>query len=89
MNRILEVDAELGYAVIEPGVTYAQLNEHLAARGLPLWTDAAGTTKSASIIGNALDKGRGLTPYADHFHSLCGMQVVLPATCATPVRRPS
>ncbi|NRF66484.1 FAD-binding oxidoreductase [Aquincola sp. S2] len=78
MNRICHVDETLGYAVIEPGVTYKQLDDHLKTSGSRLWADCAGTTKYASVLGNALDKGRGLTPMADHFNSLCGMDVVLP-----------
>lgn len=78
MNRIDHVDEELGYAVIEPGVTYKQINDHLKQTGSRLWADCAGTTQHASVIGNALDKGRGLTPMADHFGCLCGMDVVLP-----------
>ena len=78
MNRIVQVDEQLCYAVIEPGVTYKQLNDHLKNTGSRLWADCAGTTQYASVIGNALDKGRGLTPMADHFGSLCGMDVVLP-----------
>ena len=77
MTRIWHVDEELGYAVIEPGVTYKQLNDFLKQKNSRLWADVAGTTQYASVIGNALDKGRGLTPYADHFGSLCGMDVVL------------
>jgi 4-cresol dehydrogenase (hydroxylating) len=77
MNRIWHVDEELGYAVIEPGVTYKQINEHLKQTGSRLWSDTAGSTPFASVIGNALDKGRGLTPMADHFGALCGMDVVL------------
>ena len=77
MTRICHVDEELGYAVVEPGVTYKQLNDHLKEKRSGLWVDAAGTTEHASVIGNALDKGRGLTPYADHFGALCGMDVVL------------
>ncbi len=78
MNRILHVDEQLGYAVIEPGVTYKRLNDHLKQTGSRLWADTAGTTQHASVMGNALDKGRGLTPMADHFGCLCGMDVVLP-----------
>jgi 4-cresol dehydrogenase (hydroxylating) flavoprotein subunit len=77
MDRIDRVDEELAYAVIEPGVTYKQLNDHLKRTGSRLWADCAGSTQFASVIGNALDKGRGLTPMADHFGSLCGMDVVL------------
>lgn len=79
LNKIHEVNADLGYAVIEPGVTYENLNNYLKDNNIPLWTDSAGSTKSASIIGNALDKGRGLTPYADHFGMLCGMDIILPS----------
>ena len=28
-------------------------------------------------MGNALERGVGLTPYADHFGHLCGLEVVL------------
>src|SRR5512141_1064146 len=35
MNRILEVNADLGYAVIEAGVKQGQLAEYLKERGLP------------------------------------------------------
>jgi 4-cresol dehydrogenase (hydroxylating) len=77
MTRIWHVDEELGYAVIEPGVTYKQINDHLKSTGSRLWADTAGSTQFASVIGNALDKGRGLTPMADHFGSLCGLDVVL------------
>jgi 4-cresol dehydrogenase (hydroxylating) flavoprotein subunit len=78
MNRIWHVDEELGYAVIEPGVTYKQFNDHLKQTGSRFWADTAGSTQFASVLGNALDKGRGLTPMGDHFGCLCGMDVVLP-----------
>ncbi|MCB0420720.1 MAG: FAD-binding oxidoreductase [Bdellovibrionales bacterium] len=78
LKKIIEVDESLGYAVIEPGVSYADLYAYLEKKQISLWTDAAGSTESASIIGNALDKGRGLTPYADHFGMLCGFDVILP-----------
>lgn len=77
MKRIWHVDEQLGFAVIEPGVTYKQINDHLKTTGSRLWADTAGSTQYASVLGNALDKGRGLTPMADHFGCLCGMDVVL------------
>ena len=54
MNQIVHVDEQLGYAVIEPGVTYKQLNDHLKQSGSRLWADCAGSTQYASVIGNAL-----------------------------------
>jgi 4-cresol dehydrogenase (hydroxylating) len=74
----LVINEALGYAVIEPGVTYKQLNDALKQNGSAYWADCAGTTQYASVLGNALDKGRGLTPYADHFGAICGMDVILP-----------
>lgn len=78
MNRIREVNEELCYAVIEPGVSQGQLNEYLKSNGSRLWIDSTDSSPDGSIIGNALDKGVGYTPYGDHFGNLCGMEVVLP-----------
>ena len=77
MNRIIEVDEELAYAVIEPGVTQRQLREHLDRQGSGLWTDCTDSTQEASVIGNALERGVGYTPYWDHFGHLCGLEAVM------------
>ncbi len=77
MNRILEVNEELAYAVIEPGVTYGQLADHLKSRAIKLWADCTDSTPEGSVLGNALDRGLGHTPYGDHFGNLCGLEVVL------------
>ncbi len=78
MNRIEEVNPDLAYAVLEPGVTYRQLNDYLKDRDIPLWCDCTDGTPHGSVIGNALEKGIGLTPYGDHFGNLCGLDVVFP-----------
>jgi 4-cresol dehydrogenase (hydroxylating) flavoprotein subunit len=77
MNRIHEVNEELCYAVIEPGVSQGQLKEYLESTGSRLWIDCTDSSPDGSLIGNALDKGVGYTPYGDHFGNLCGMEVVL------------
>lgn len=77
MNRIIEVNEELAYAVIEPGVTQKQLNDHLKDRHPKLWADCTDSTTEGSVIGNALERGVGYTPYWDHFGHLCGLEVVL------------
>ncbi len=77
MNRIIEVNDELAYAVIEPGVTQGQLYEYLQAHHPNLWLDSTGAGLDASLVGNTLDRGFGHTRYGDHFLSTCGMQVVL------------
>lgn len=78
LNRIIEVNEELAYAVIEPGVTQHQLNEYLKQHHIPLWIDCTDSTPYGSILGNAIERGYGYTPYGDHFSQLCGMEVVLP-----------
>lgn len=77
MDKIVHVDQELAYAVVEPGVTYADLSQFLAENNYTLWTDAPGGPPTGSVIGNALDRGVGVTKYGDHFAHLCGYEVVL------------
>jgi len=77
MDRILEVNTELGYAVIEPGVSQQQLYDHLRDNKTGLWLDCTGAGKLASLVGNTLDRGFGHTRYGDHFLSTCGMEIVL------------
>jgi 4-cresol dehydrogenase (hydroxylating) flavoprotein subunit len=79
MNRIIEVNEELAYTVIEPGVTYEQLNAYLKQNNHKLWVDCIDGTPKGSVIGNALERGIGETPYGDHFGNLCGLEVVLPS----------
>ncbi len=77
MDRILEVDPVLCTALVEPGVTYQQLHDHLAEWNLPLWLDFPGGGPLVGPVGNTLERGTGSTPYADHFAHACGMEVVL------------
>src|SRR5678816_3475274 len=77
MNRILEVNKDLAYAVLEPGVTQQQLYEHLTHNRIPLWLNPTGAGPHCSILGNTLERGFGIGPNGDHFLSQCGMEVVL------------
>lgn len=75
-NRILEVNEELAYAVVEPGVSFFQLYRHLRETGSKLWIDTP-SPGWGGIMGNMLERGVGYTPYGDRFMWQCGMQVVL------------
>lgn len=77
MNKILEVNETSGYALLEPGVSYFELYEHLQRVGSKLWIDCP-DIGWGSILGNACDRGAGYTPYGDHFMFHCGMEVVFP-----------
>ncbi|WP_213762271.1 FAD-binding oxidoreductase [Caballeronia sp. dw_19] len=76
MNRIIEINEALGYALVEPGVSYYDLYQALQARSVRLWLDppAAGW---GSVVGNTLERGFGTTPYGDHAAMQCGMEVML------------
>lgn len=76
MNRILDVDEEFGTCLVEPGVSYFQLDQHLRDIGSKLWIDCA-APGWGGVMGNALEHGAGYTPYADHFIMSCGMEVML------------
>ncbi len=78
MDRIVDFSESLAYVTVEPGVTQAQLFAFLEERGSKLWMDATGASPHCSLIGNAMERGFGHTPYGDHFAHVCGLEVVLP-----------
>lgn len=77
MNRILQVDDKLCFAEVEPGVSFQMLHDELDRLGGKLMISATSGPPHGGILGNALDRGAGYGPYADHFGMLCGMEVVL------------
>jgi 4-cresol dehydrogenase (hydroxylating) flavoprotein subunit len=77
MNRIIEVNRELAYAVIEAGVSQGELHSYLQEHCPELWMDSTGAGLSASVVGNILERGFGHTRYGDRFLAACGMDVVL------------
>jgi 4-cresol dehydrogenase (hydroxylating) len=78
MNRVLEVNEDNAFALVEPGVSYFDLYNYIEERNLNVWIDPP-DPGWGSVIGNALDGGGGWTayPYRDHFGAHCGMEVVL------------
>ena len=77
MNRILEVNEELAYAVVEPGVSFFDLYRYMQEKGHDLWMSVPGPGWG-SFIGNGLERGAGYGYLGDHFATSCGMEVVLP-----------
>ena len=78
MRRILDVDVKFAHCLLEPGVGFYDLYDHLAGNNLPLWLSTPGNGWG-SVVGNALERGLGYTPYGDHASKICGMEVVLPS----------
>lgn len=77
MNRILDFDPVLGTVLLEPGVTYQQLSEFLASNNHPFIVTGPGAGPIVGPVGQALERGRGYTPYSDQFAHMCGLEVVL------------
>ncbi|MCS5722168.1 FAD-binding oxidoreductase [Herbiconiux sp. CPCC 203407] len=77
LNRVLEVDDETAYALVEPGVSFFELHEALLERGSRLWASVP-DLGWGSVVGNALERGYGYTAHGDHQQFICGMEVVLP-----------
>ena len=76
MNRVLEINEELGYAVVEPGVRWFDLYEAIKAGGHELMLSIP-DLGWGSVIGNSLDNGVTYLPYGEDFAAPCGMEVVL------------
>lgn len=64
MNKILKVDVEGAYALVEPGVTYSDLHQYLVDNNLrdKLWIDVP-DLGGGSVLGNTVERGVGYTPY--------------------------
>lgn len=77
MKKIIEVDQELGYCLVEPGVTYDELQQYLKKNKINLWLDAPAPATGVSVVGNILERGGGYTPYSEDFLFSCGMEVIL------------
>ena len=77
MNRILEIDERLGFAAVEPGVSFQMLADELKRLGGQWMNSTTSGPPQGGMIGNALDKGAGYGPYFDHFGFSCGMEAVL------------
>jgi 4-cresol dehydrogenase (hydroxylating) flavoprotein subunit len=58
MDHVLEVNEESAYAVVEPGVRFFDMYEHLKSNGHKLWASVP-ELGWGSLIGNGLDRGLG------------------------------
>jgi 4-cresol dehydrogenase (hydroxylating) len=78
MNRILnadEISKNNPIAVIEPGVTQAQLSAFLIERCPELTFNVTGAGRDTSILGNALDRGVGY--FGPRKDDVFGLEIVM------------
>lgn len=78
LKRIIEFNAQLSYVVVEPGVTQQDLFDYMRAHDHAFMVPTTGAGPQASLLGNVLERGYGITPIEDHFGSLLGLKAVLP-----------
>lgn len=77
MNKIRELDLNLGYVTVEPGVTQKQLYDYLVAREAPFWMDVTGAGIDSSIVGNSLEGGFGHSPKGNRRETVFDFEAVL------------
>lgn len=77
LARILDFDPEMGVVTVEPGVTQAMLAEFLATGGHPFLVPVTGAGPHGGLLGNALERGYGVTPHTDHFAAVTDLEAVL------------
>ena len=75
--RKIEFDAQMGTVLVEPGVSFFDLYDYVQKNDLPYWLSVPANSWG-SVMGNALDRGVGYTPYGEHTKNICGLEVVLP-----------
>lgn len=76
MNKIIEVNAEYAYAVVEPGVTFTDLYEYCVKNKLNVWPSVP-SLGWGSVVGNTLDRGTGFTPTSTHHQHIAGVEAML------------
>lgn len=77
LDRILHFDADMGVVTLEPGVTQGMLADFLDRGGHPYMVPTTGAGPECSLLGNALERGYGVTPYTDHFAAVTDLEAVL------------
>ncbi|KAK4462378.1 putative vanillyl-alcohol oxidase [Cladorrhinum samala] len=77
MDKILEVNDEFHYAVVEPGVTWSQLYEYCVANKKRVWPSTP-SLGWGSVVGNTVDRGMGFGQNYAHHQCVTGMEILLP-----------
>jgi 4-cresol dehydrogenase (hydroxylating) len=77
MNRVLEINEELGYAIVEPGVSWFDLHDAIEAGGHDLVASIV-DIGWGGVVSNTLEHGLTYMPYSLDQASHCGFEVVLP-----------
>ncbi len=74
---ISDFDPYHGIVTLEPGVTYGMLAAFLQKQGDQWIAPVHGGGPDCSVVGNALERGYGITPYTDHFGAVLSLEAIL------------
>jgi 4-cresol dehydrogenase (hydroxylating) len=77
LNHISECNAQYGYVIVEPGVTFRQVYQHIAEHAPNYKLSSFGGSSQASMIGNALERGLGKGITGNREVSSEAMEIVL------------
>ncbi len=76
MNRILKIDEDSDYAVIEPGVTIGQLNKAIRSRGY--WAPFGSYPPGICVLPNYTERGHTAMRTGGAYDDVLGLEVVTP-----------
>ena len=77
MNRILDFDNDLATLTVEPGVSFAQVQDFLKKQGAALTLPSPGSTLEASVVGHVLERGLAVGLEGERAHYISGLEVLL------------
>jgi len=78
LNNILFFDEKSGLCTIQPGVTQEILYNFLKEKSSDYMVPVTGAGPTCSVLANALERGYGITPVADHFSAVTSIKGFLP-----------
>lgn len=78
LNQISDFDPEMGVVTVQPGVTQGALREFLDQQEGDYLVPVTGAGPNCSLLGNALERGYGITPITDHFAAVTKIEAILP-----------
>ncbi|MGO1460934.1 MAG: FAD-binding oxidoreductase [Marinobacter sp.] len=77
LDRISDFDPDMGVVTIQPGVTQGALREFLDRHDGDYLVPVTGAGPTCSVLGNALERGYGITPITDHFAAVTKIEAIL------------
>ncbi len=78
LDSISGFDPEMGVVTVGPGVTQGALRDFLDNHEGDYLVPVTGAGPTCSILGNALERGYGITPITDHFAAVTKIEAILP-----------